>query len=114
MGKRYTIMSTTIRVSAAILSGILLSNITPVSNWPNNFCPCVAVWCGYGIACFIASDLGSHNNCMPVGYFITNIISGLVLAIVALATGHIACSFFLLLCAIISTTMERLLHFNDN
>lgn len=106
MKKVYCKISLMIRLSASVVSGLLLYKITPVTNLDG--CPCFLVFLMYAICCFFAGATGQkedeRESCAI--YYILFIILGMILSIVSIGFGHIVCAGFILLATIISTMME--------
>ena len=108
MKKVYCKISLMIRLSASVVSGLLLYKITPVTNLETNACPCFLVFLMYTLCCLFAAVTGKkEDECKSCTiYYILFIILGMILSIVSIGFGHIVCAGFILLATIISILME--------
>ncbi len=110
--KVYCKISLMIRLSASIVSGVLLYKITPVTNLETDMCPCFFVFIMYLFCCFFAAVTGKNDNYGSIIYYIIFIILGMILSIVSIVFGHIVCAGFILLATIISIMVETNIELN--
>lgn len=108
MKKVYCTISLMIRLSASIVSGVLLYKITPVTNLESDMCPCFLVFLMYTLCCLFAAVTGQkEDECKSCAiYYILFVILGMILSILSIVFGHIVCAGFILLDTIISILME--------